>query len=47
VEFAGGLPPERMRQRRVSRGAVRGFLISGIVIAVITGAAVILPALRG
>ena len=47
VDFAAGIPPQRMRQRRVSRGAIRGFLISGIVIAVITAAAVVLPALRG
>lgn len=46
VDFAAGLPQERMRQRRVSRGAIRGFVISGVVIAVITTAAVVLPALR-
>lgn len=46
VAEAGGFTPGRMRQRRVSRGAVRGFVISGVVIAVLTAAAFVVPLIR-
>jgi hypothetical protein len=46
VDFAGGVTPLRMRQRGVSRGAIRGFVITAIVIALPTIAAFVVPVLR-
>jgi hypothetical protein len=46
VGFAGGITPQRMRQRGVSRGAVRGFVITAIVVVLPTIAGFVVPALR-
>ena len=46
VDFAGGVIPDRMRQRRVSRGAIRGFVITAIAIVVPSIAVFVVPALR-
>ena len=46
VDFAGGVTPARMRQRGVSRVAIRGFLITAAAIVLPSIAVFVVPAIR-